>query len=264
MEAFPIMLFRLATIAVVGCALAAVIPFLVRAEDESKTSSAGSETHEAKHRRVQEIHKKLAELTGRIRELQENNKLAEAEALQREGAALAAELKPLIQAVTEDAKRQRTAEREAEIDKVLQSADRRVRQELEEHLKAGRREEAERAQQMLRAIQERTRAAHAGQEVHEGNRREGAEDVARRAEHLQQAAEHMAAAGFPDQAEQLRRQAASLAARHSDENRGTPNAELRELFTLIRQQNERIERLEQIVQKLVSGSGREEKREKDE
>ena len=276
------MLLRFATIALVSNVLAGVYPCLARAEDDPEKTRAESDAPGASFaRQWEEVRKKISELSARIKELKQNGKLEEAEALQRQLAGLfQSELQPRIQASTEEAQRRTIAEREfnnaktnaeisqrraqAEVVKTLQTESRKLRQELEQLIKAGRPEEAERVQKMLRAIDEKTKEIHTDHDAREGDHRAEGEDAARRAEHLRQAAEHLAAAGFPDQAEQLLRQAVSLVARPADENHSTQNAELRELFTLIRRQNERIERLEQIVQKLVSGGEREEKREKDE
>lgn len=77
----------------------------------------------------------------------------------------------------------------------------------------------------------------------------GPEEIERRVRHLLEAAENLNAAGFADQAEQLRRQADSL--RHRQAGGPDRPQEMREVHEVIRRQNERIERLEQRVNELA-------------
>lgn len=132
-----------------------------------------------------------------------------------------------------------------------------ARRKIEELRASGKLDEARAmAEELERAMQRwRTQAELAGRERRpEG----GPESPERRAlearrQALMMAAEQLAAAGLQDQAEMMRRQANELEAirRRELENRETIAAPVRELHEKMHGLNERIERLEQAMQKVT-------------
>ncbi len=145
-----------------------------------------------------------------------------------------------------------------------------MRQQIEELRNAGRNDEAAKLEIQLREYVERETRGRVSAEELENQAREvqgrreravprgdrpeeaGPADLERRLNHLLEAAENLMAAGLPEQAEQLRRQAETMRAKFGEHSDRRP--ELQELHNQLRQQNERIERLEQIVHKLLEHS----------
>ena len=211
--------------------------------DETQRETAQREREESNPH--QEMMRRLEVMKRRIAELRANDRQEEAADLEREAMGL-------IQ------KSQSYAGRDFP-DK--------IHKQIEALLKEGRNEEANNLERKVRENRERERKAQAASELDTrarealererarfpGERPEsGPADQERRLHHLREAAENLVAAGLPEQAEQLRRQADALRARFNA--RGERPAELQELHQQIREQNERIERLEQMIHKLMQKS----------
>jgi hypothetical protein len=215
---------------------------------EDKKSQAEAQRLEAQDA---EMKQKFAAMKQRIEELRSAKKFDAAEAAERELQAMIkavqAQQGKRFEAYVAEQHRKVSAEARDKIQAALQDA----QQKLEELRKTGKQDEAERVEKFIQLLAEKLKGTYAADSERKETQPEsgGAEKVEHQSQHLLQAAEHLAAAGLKEQAEQLRQQVEKMRA-HAGEGHGPPH--VRELHALIRQQNERIERLEQVVQKLVA------------
>lgn len=234
----------------VCCALLGISPGLIHGQVDKDTPEGQRADDEipagdklAQERR--ELQRKVAEIKRRVAELRAANQLDEAAEVERDAKSLFLELQSEPVRHPQDA----------------------IRQKIEALREVGRNEEAEELEHQLRETAERETRGRASVEeevyrfreipgrrelaVRRGDRPEeaGPAHLERRLNHLREAAENLMAAGLPEQAEQLRRQAETMRARFGEHLDRRP--ELQELHNQLRQQNERIERLEQMVRKLA-------------